>query len=103
MNKQYEYETDGLIFTPTNLGVGLIQPDQRPKSYKHTWEYSLKWKPAEFNTIDFFITTKKLQTGAEYIGNKFEGGLDTASLNQIVQYKTIILRVGFDVKKAWVY
>ena len=97
--QQYEYETDGFIFTPTNLGVGLSQPGQRPKSYKHTWEYSLKWKPAEFNTIDFFITTKKLQTGAEYIGNKFEGGLDTASLNQIVQYKTIILRVGFDVKK----
>ena len=97
--QQYEYETDGFIFTPTNLGVGLSQPGQRPKSYKHTWEYSLKWKPAEFNTIDFFITTKKLQTGAEYIGNKFEGGLDTASLNQIVQYKTIILRVGFDIKK----
>ena len=96
---QYEYQTDGFIFTPTNFGVGLTKQGQRPKSYKHTWDYSLKWKPAEFNTIDFLITTKKLQTGAEYVGNKFEGGLDTSTLDQIVQYKTIILRVGYDVRK----
>lgn len=96
---QYEYLTDGFIFTPTNLGVGLNSSGQRPKSYKHTWNQSLKWKPAEFNTIDFLITTKKIQTGAEFIGNKFEGGLDVSTLDQIVQYKTIILRVGFDLKK----
>lgn len=95
----YEYETDGMIFTPAKYGVGLSKLGQRPKSYKHTWEQSFKWKPAEYNTVDFLITTKKLQTGAEFIGNKFEGGLDVSTLDQIVQYKTIILRVGFDIKK----
>ncbi|NDB80397.1 hypothetical protein EB155_11085, partial [archaeon] len=40
-----------------------------------------------------------MQTGADYVGNKFEGGLDVSTLDQIVQYKTIILRVGFDIKK----
>ena len=87
---EYEYLTDGLILTPSNLGVGLNMPGQRPKPYKVTWQHSLKWKPAEFNTIDFLITTKKLQTGSEFVGNKFEGGINTTSLDQIVQYKTII-------------
>jgi len=96
---QYEYEIDGFIFTPKNLGVGMTKPNQRPKSYKHTWEQSLKWKPAKYNTIDFLITTKKTPTGSEFVGNKFEGGLDTAALDQLVQYKTIILRVGYDVRK----
>ena len=95
----YEYNTDGLIFTPTNLGVGYNKTNDFPKSYKCTWKYSLKWKPAEFNTIDFLITTKKLSTGAEYIGNLFQSGIDTSKLDQIDQYKTIILRVGFDERK----
>ena len=95
----YEYETDGLIFTPSNLGVGFNKPNDFPKSYKSTWKYSLKWKPAEFNTIDFLITTKKLSTGSEFIGNLFKAGIDTTKNDQVVQYKTIILRVGFDEKK----
>ena len=95
----YEYETDGLIFTPMNLGVGAYKIGDEPKTYKITWQYSLKWKPVEFNTIDFLITTKKLPTGAEYIGNIFQSGINTTTLDQIVQYKTIILRVGFDESK----
>ena len=95
----YEYNTDGLIFTPTNLGVGYNKPGDFPKSYKTTWKYSLKWKPAEFNTVDFLITTKKLSTGAEFIGNLFTSGLDTSKIDQVDQYKTIILRVGFDERK----
>ena len=95
----YEYVTDGLIFTPMNLGVGIDKPGHEPKPYKVTWQYSLKWKPVEFNTIDFLITTKKLPTGAEYIGNIFKSGINTSTSDQIVQYKTIILRVGFDESK----
>ena len=95
----YEYNTDGLIFTPTNIGVGYNKSTDLPKSYKATWKYSLKWKPAEFNTVDFLITTKKTSTNSEYIGNLFESGLDTTKIDQVVQYKTIILRVGFDERK----
>ena len=96
---QLEYETDGFIFTPKNLGVGLNTSEQRPKSYKHTWDHSFKWKPAEYNTIDFLITTKKNTNGIDIINNKFEDGTDTKALDQIIQYKTIILRVGYDIKK----
>ena len=99
LTNQYEYETDGFIFTPKNYGVGLTDTDKKVKSYKHTWELSFKWKPAEFNTIDFLLSTKKTATGTDFIGNRFEQGLNTAVLDQIVQYKTAILRVGYDVKK----
>ena len=95
----YEYQTDGFIFTPMNLGVGFEKSSDTPKPYKITWKYSLKWKPANFNTIDFLITTKKLQNGSEYIGNIFNSGINTSTVDQIIQYKTIILRVGFDESK----
>ncbi|ALH23208.1 mRNA capping enzyme [Chrysochromulina ericina virus CeV-01B] len=96
---QYEYNTDGFIFTPKNFGVGMTETDKKIKNYKHTWEYSFKWKPAEYNTIDFLLTTKKTKTGNEFVGNKFEDGMDTKSVDQLLQYKTVILRVGYDVNK----
>lgn len=94
----YEYETDGLIFTPMNLGVGLSNNNDKPKNTKITWEYSFKWKPVEFNTIDFLVTTKKNENGREIIGNLFQEGNNNNDVNKIVQYKDIILRVGFDEK-----
>ena len=45
------YETDGLIFTPINKSVGSDKLGD--KVHKKTWKYSFKWKPPEFNTIDF--------------------------------------------------
>lgn len=96
---QYEYNTDGFIFTPKNFGVGMTETDKKIKNYKHTWEYSFKWKPAEYNTIDFLLTTKKTKTGNDFVGNKFEDGMDTKSVDQLLQYKTVILRVGYDANK----
>lgn len=95
----YEYNTDGLIFTPSNLGVGMNNDKDTPKNVKTTWDYSFKWKPIEFNTIDFLVTTKKTDTGQEFIGNIFQEGVDTRRNTQISQYKTAILRVGFDERK----
>jgi hypothetical protein len=95
----YEYNTDGLIFTPLNYGVGLTENDKVIKSYKHTWDMSFKWKPAEFNTIDFLVTTKKTANKTDFIGNKYDTGTDVQKLDQIIQYKTLILRVGYDVRK----
>ena len=98
-NGGFEYETDGLIFTPSDYGAGLTKLNTQLKSVKVSWEYSLKWKPSYYNTIDFYVTTKKNETGSEIIGNIFESGHNSTSLSQINQYKTLVLRVGFDEKK----
>jgi hypothetical protein len=95
----FEYVTDGLIFTPSYLGVGVSKPGDEPKNFKVTWVDSFKWKPPEYNTIDFLIEIKKNTTGEDYVGNIFQEGLDTGSTQQITEYKTLTLRCGFDERR----
>ena len=96
----YEYNTDGLIFTPTNTGVASNKIGVAGPMHKITWDLSFKWKPLNQNTIDFLITTKKNPTTmTDFVGNIFEGGIDTLRSEQLQQYKTIILRVGYDERK----
>jgi hypothetical protein len=95
----FEYNTDGLIFTPMNMGVGLERPGDVIKNTKVTWSYSFKWKPPIFNTIDFLVSIKKGPNGEDLISNLFKDGTNVSSIEQIEQYKTLILRVGFDSKK----
>ena len=96
----YEYEIDGLIFTPANYGVGSDREGDSGPLFKTTWDYSFKWKPAKYNTIDFLVSTKKEQAGTnDFIGNVFQEGTNANSYEQLSQYKTLILRVGFDEKK----
>jgi hypothetical protein len=95
----FEYDTDGLIFTPTNMGVGLEYHGDTIKNTKVTWSYSFKWKPPEFNTIDFLVSIKKGPNGEDVISNMFKDGINVSGLEQIDQYKTLILRVGFDTRK----
>ena len=98
-SETYPYETDGLIFTPCEYGVGLGPDQTEVFNTKHTWTHSFKWKPPEFNTIDFLVTTKKDQVGKEIVSYVFEDGKDLSSTSPISEYKTLILRVGYDEKK----
>jgi len=60
----YEYETDGLIFTPAYFPVGADNEGDEPGSlYKTTWNSSFKWKPPLFNTVDFLVSVEKTETG----------------------------------------
>jgi len=92
---KFEYITDGLIFTPADAGVG----GETVSNVKKTWEAMFKWKPPEYNTIDFLVSTKKNEQQNDYIGNIFNEGTSTLKGADITQYKSLILRVGFDEKK----
>ena len=95
-----KYNTDGLIFTPAEFGVGGSSRGNSSALKKITWDHSFKWKPPEFNTIDFLVVTKKGDNSQDEIGNLFQKGEDLSDANSgIIQYKTIELNVGFDTRK----
>jgi hypothetical protein len=95
----YEYNTDGLIFTPSNTGVCSLKTGVAAPNYKITWNESFKWKPPRYNTIDFLIRFKKNELGGNYVGTLNNEGEDLTSYNQVKHYYTLILNVGFDEKK----
>ena len=92
----FEYNTDGLIFTPANMGVGADVVGKSGPLKKITWEYSFKWKPPQYNTIDFLVTTQKSATGEDLVTPIFQDGLNMMSTVQMNEYKTIVLRCGFN-------
>jgi hypothetical protein len=95
----YEYNTDGLIFTPTLFGVGGNNVLEAGPLRKVRWDYSFKWKPPKYNTIDFLVSTKKGADGQDITTPIFENGLNVMQSTQFNQYKTLILQVGFDEKR----
>lgn len=95
----FEYNTDGLIFTPALMGVGADEIGKAGPLGKSTWEHSFKWKPPKYNTIDFLVTTEKGVNGSDKVTPIFQDGTNTSSTTQLNEYKTIVLRVGFDKRK----
>jgi hypothetical protein len=96
----FEYNTDGLIFTPADTGVGTNKVGLAGPLQKHTWDLSFKWKPAEFNTIDFLVNIKKKENSdKDEIHYIFEDGKNMAGVQEVKQYKTLILHCGYDEKK----
>jgi ribA/ribD-fused uncharacterized protein len=57
LEMKYEYETDGLIFTPRLSGVA---PKEDRK--KNTWLRVYKWKPPHQNSIDFLLKLSDIQS-----------------------------------------
>ena len=79
------YEVDGLIFTPISLGVGMENKKDKIVNHKKTWTKSLKWKPPQYNTVDFLILDKG------EIQHKYLQHADRS-----IEYKTLTLCVGYD-------
>jgi mRNA (guanine-N7-)-methyltransferase len=94
----YSYNTDGLIFTPSNTGVGVDKVGSAAKLQKISWERSFKWKPPHFNTIDFLVSIKKDKHGKDEIHHIFQDGKNVEGLQNFVQYKILELRCGFNEK-----
>jgi hypothetical protein len=91
-----EYTTDGLIFTPSNTGVASHKAGSAGPLHKTTWDGSFKWKPPEFNTIDFLVSVKKDKTGKDEIHHVFQEGTAMSGTQNVLQYKTLVLRCGFN-------
>jgi len=96
---RFEYETDGLIFTQAFYGVGANEIGKAGPKTKITWENSFKWKPPQYNTIDFLVTTIKGRNGDDVIKSFYEDGQNNLSVVQYNEYKTIELRCGFKESK----
>ena len=90
-NDIFEYETDGIIFTPAYTGVG-IPIGGVPHNKLITWRESFKWKPPEFNSVDFVIVIQKDKTNKEVV--KYTSSSDGDK--GLVQYKTLMLYVGYN-------
>ena len=95
---RFEYTTDGLIFTHAFYGVGSTEIGKSGPKTKITWEQSFKWKPPQYNTIDFLVTTEKSANGEDIIKPLFEDGINTTESVQFNEYKPIVLRCGFSEK-----
>ena len=96
----FEYNTDGMIFTPADAPVGgEAGGDAAGPKTKITWPLSFKWKPTEANTIDFLATIVKDTNGQPKVTSIYTDGINVSKMDQVVQYKTLTLRVGFDEKK----
>ena len=93
----FAYNTDGIIFTPSVMGVGGNRRGVAGPLHKTTWEHSFKWKPPHLNTIDFLVSVKKDTSGRDEIYHIFEDGINLQkAFRQVAQYKVLELRVGFD-------
>jgi SAM-dependent methyltransferase len=57
LEMKYEYETDGLIFTPR---LSSVAPKEDRK--KNTWLTVYKWKPPHQNSIDFLLKLSDIET-----------------------------------------
>ena len=88
-----------MIFTPSDTGVGSDIVGTAGPLKKIGWDHAFKWKPPHYNTIDFLVSIKKDKTGKDEIHNIFQDGVCNTKTKNLVQYKTLQLRCGFDKNK----
>jgi hypothetical protein len=86
----YQYNRDGMIYTPMSLGVGQNNMDDKIMNTKIAWTHSLKWKPPQYNSIDFYVTIKKGEHNNDLITTEINDS------DNVISYKTLILRCGFN-------
>jgi mRNA (guanine-N7-)-methyltransferase len=94
----YEYNTDGLIFTPIHYGVAGDAIGKTGHLFKPRWNHSFKWKPAKYNTIDFLVSSSRDIDGKDEIHTILPDGVEMNRAQTITQYKVIHLKCGYSIK-----
>lgn len=84
---EFDYETDGLIFTPSHPGV--LNCKEGDIVLKRAWDESFKWKPPKYNTVDFMVRNVKDKGGKDQILYEKEG-------METVPYKMTSLWCGYN-------
>ena len=92
-NEDYEYETDGLIYTPIDLTVGEEPEINKRNKYGGRWGRSFKWKKSDENSIDFLIQFATNPNG-EFIDKTF--------MDDMKRYRKVYLKVAYDKKNMMV-
>lgn len=90
-SNDYEYNIDGLIFTPIKSQVGGKYNSSNKFYSGRSWNELLKWKPSHENTIDFLVSIQKID-GEDKIGYINVNG-------EVKTYKTLLLKVGNNLNK----
>ena len=65
----YEYDIDGLIFTPADVGVFQNFAGAPITKRTGTWTKVFKWKPSKDNSIDFKVVFDKTSKGDIVVSN----------------------------------
>lgn len=82
----YSYETDGLIFSPANLGVGQNFKDDDIGIFgKKVWQKVYKWKPPRYNSIDFYVKMRRNIIDKEIMDEYYNG----------IRHKHVFLQVSY--------
>jgi hypothetical protein len=89
------YNTDGLILTPCRESVP-IHP--APHSFKTQWNHCYKWKPPQYNTIDFYVRAAKDEHGQPVIKQAFQSGNQLNIMDQDQPYQVFELCCGVNRK-----
>lgn len=82
----FSYEIDGLVFTPANLGVGQnYSGDEIGILGQKPWLRVYKWKPPQFNSIDFHIKIRRNPIDKEIVDEYYNG----------IRHKHVFLQVSY--------
>ena len=97
----FNYETDGLIYTPVKLPVGGYLEGVSVENTGVTWNACFKWKPPHENTIDFLVSILKEKNNEGNYVDKINYKINTNELgeNKLIKYKTLILKTGYNPTK----
>lgn len=110
-----DYETDGLVFTPTDTAVGGSTPvfqrgaapteqdvrsalrDYPLRGSRDTWTRCFKWKPAETLTNDFLVA---VGSGSGGSGSSAPLMLTDGNNGQITRFRKLRLLAGYNSNQA---